>query len=56
MAQVMIKCPKTKKPIPTGMSMDRRAFETSTLTNNSTYCPICKTTHTWSKADAFLQE
>lgn len=55
MAQVMIRCPKSKMPVPTGISMSKAAFESSTLENNSIGpCPDCEATHTWSKSEAFV--
>jgi hypothetical protein len=55
MAQVMIKCPKTGKLVPTGIVMDKISFKTSTLTNNTLgNCPACGENHVWSKKDAIL--
>jgi endogenous inhibitor of DNA gyrase (YacG/DUF329 family) len=51
MAMLMIKCPATGKPTPTGVAMDKKSFETSVLTNNTTTCPHCKGAHMWSKKD-----
>lgn len=55
MPRIMIKCPTTGKPVPTGMDFDRQTFENATLTNNATGCPHCQQTHTWNKADAYLE-
>jgi endogenous inhibitor of DNA gyrase (YacG/DUF329 family) len=55
MGQVVIKCPKTGKSVPTGMAMDKRAFEGSTLSNNAIGCPHCGQTHVWSKLDAWVE-
>lgn len=55
MPMVIITCPTTGKPVPTGIVMDERAFETSTLVNNSVTCPHCKQRHTWNKKDARLE-
>lgn len=55
MGQVLIKCPKTGKPLPTGFAMDQVSFDSSTLTNNTVGpCPHCGENHTWSKSDAWL--
>jgi endogenous inhibitor of DNA gyrase (YacG/DUF329 family) len=54
MGMVMIVCPTTKKPVPTGIAMDKASFNSSTLTNNSVSCPHCGKMHVWSKRDAFL--
>ncbi len=53
MGMVMITCPTTKKPLPTGIAMDKASFNSSTLTNNSVSCPHCGKMHVWSKKDAF---
>jgi hypothetical protein len=55
MANVLIKCPKSGMPVPTGIAMDKVAFATATLKNNTVgLCPDCGESHTWSKDDAFL--
>jgi endogenous inhibitor of DNA gyrase (YacG/DUF329 family) len=56
MAMVMVKCPNTGKPVPTGIGMSKESFASSTLESNSFSCPACGSMHTWSKRDAFLQE
>lgn len=57
MGQVVIDCPDTGKPLSTGMSMPKETFESSSFDNNSVGpCPHCKKMHTWSKADARVQE
>lgn len=54
MGMLMITCPTTKKPVHTGFLMDKKSFETATLTNNSVSCSACGKTHTWSKKDAYV--
>jgi endogenous inhibitor of DNA gyrase (YacG/DUF329 family) len=56
MANVVIKCPKTGKLVPTGMNMDEASFKSSSMTNNSFNCPACGETHTWNKDQASLQK
>jgi endogenous inhibitor of DNA gyrase (YacG/DUF329 family) len=57
MAEVMIKCPETGKLVPTGFSMDKASFESSSLKNNTlSDCPACGKNHVWSKEDAVLKE
>jgi hypothetical protein len=51
----MIRCPKTQRPIPTGIAADPAAYETLTLEGNSVKCPACGETHVWDKKDAFLE-
>ncbi len=55
MARVMIICPVTKKPVPTGIAMDEQGFRTSQLIDNNTQCAACGQMHLWSKKDAFLE-
>ena len=57
MGDVTIKCPKTGQSLSTGISMDKGSFESSTLSNNSVGpCPHCGAMHTWSKADATVED
>lgn len=56
MARIMIKCPKTGKPVPTGVVMDAASFATASLTGNRVKCPHCPETHRWDKKDAWLEE
>lgn len=56
MPMVMIRCPKTGKDAPTGISMDKKSFESSQMSNNQLKCPHCGEMHVWSKAQAFVPE
>lgn len=56
MGMVMIKCPKTGKPLPTGIAMDKKSFESSSMSNNSVGCPHCGESHVWNKRDAWVAE
>ena len=51
---VIITCPVTRRPVPTGIAMDAVSFQSSTLMNNSVSCPHCGGMHTWSKHNAYL--
>jgi hypothetical protein len=53
---VMIKCPQTGRPIPTGMKADREKFRCSTVFFARTYCSICQTNHEWFAKDAWVYE
>ncbi len=56
MPRVMIKCPKTGKPVPTGMGADQKSFESGCFRDNSFGpCPECGQRHIWQKDDAFLE-
>ena len=58
MPRVMIKCPKTKKLVPTGFGMDKASFNnpTNILRSNTFRCPECGENHIWSKSDAVLED
>jgi hypothetical protein len=52
MGMITIRCPTTRMPVGTGITMDRDAFDDATLENHSVgMCPECGANHTWSKAD-----
>lgn len=56
MGQVMIRCPKTGKPLGTGVGSDKQSFEGSSFENMSIGpCPHCGGNHTWSKKDAWVE-
>lgn len=55
MPQLLINCPKTGKPLGTGIAMDAESLATSVLENNTCGpCPHCGEDHVWSKPDAWL--
>jgi endogenous inhibitor of DNA gyrase (YacG/DUF329 family) len=56
MPRVMMKCPTTGKPFPTGVNADATSFAMSDFINNSTQCPHCQQMHRWSKKDVFLEQ
>jgi hypothetical protein len=56
MAAIKIKCPKTGRPISTGMEMDRGTFEATAMVGNDVACPHCRERHRWDKKDAYLDE
>ena len=56
MANIMIKCPHKGRLVSTGMSMDKKAFDTAKLENNTLGCPACGGKHIWSKKDAVLKD
>ena len=51
MPELKIKCPKCGHVTGTGISMDKKSFETSTLLNNTGKCQKCGKMITWSKKD-----
>jgi hypothetical protein len=56
--RVMINCPKTSEPVPTGIVMDHASFEITNLTDNPLPdpCPRCGEFHYWSKEDAWVDD
>jgi hypothetical protein len=54
MVEVLITCPKTGKPVPTGFKMEPDSFDSNQMFDNAFQCPQCSLMHTWSKKDAFL--
>ncbi len=57
-AMVMIKCPKTGEPVPTGYKTEPEYFNSPASTMASSIleqCPSCGETHTWSKSVAFQE-
>ena len=56
MGVVMIKCPRTGQQIRTGMTADRRSFETTPVFFARAYCPICRREHEWFAKDAWVSE
>jgi hypothetical protein len=53
---VMISCPTTQLPLPTGVQLSPDVFATAVFLNVRVQCPHCEMEHRWSKSDAFLQE
>lgn len=56
MARILINCPRTGKPVLTGMVMDEKVFQTSTVEGNVIApCPHCGASHRWNKDQAYLE-
>ena len=56
MGEVMIRCPRTRKPISTGIYIERARFLSMPVFFSSTFCPICRTTHEWFAGSAWVCE
>jgi hypothetical protein len=56
MGQLVIRCPKTDRQIPTGYQADAAAFRQMPVFFAVTYCPICRTDHEWFARDASVLE
>jgi hypothetical protein len=57
MCRLIIGCPKTQQPLPTGIRMNEAAFKDRTkwLGYHATSCPHCHGVHRWSKDNAVLE-
>jgi hypothetical protein len=54
MANVMIRCPQTGTPVPTGIAMDFEGFKRMNMQDNVLgHCPACGADHLWQGEDAF---
>lgn len=54
MANVMIECPQTGRPIRTGIDVDDESFRLLKLRDNVIGCPVCGEIHEYRKEEAFL--
>lgn len=54
MGIIMIRCPETRRAIPTGMQIDREAFHSMPVFFSRTYCPFCRLPHEWFAKDAWV--
>jgi hypothetical protein len=53
---VLIRCPTTGKPLATGDTATKEAYETGDYHQNIvTGCPHCGGAHVWSKGDSWLE-
>ena len=52
MNAVVIKCPKTKQLVPTGIDLNPAQFLLMEPTPRTLRCPACREVHTWDKQDA----
>jgi hypothetical protein len=56
MGEVMTRCLKTRKPISTGIYIERARFHSMPVFFSSTLCPICRTSHDWFAASAWVYD
>lgn len=56
MGMVMVKCPQTGHPIPTGIQTDRESFGRRPVFFSRTRCVICHTDHPWFAREAWVDE
>jgi hypothetical protein len=56
MGMVMVNCPETGLPIPTGIRTDRESFGRRPVFFSRTRCVICHTDHPWFAREAWVEE
>ena len=56
MPRVLITCPSTNQPVPTGLTMDAEAFAMEVFDDRFVHCPHCQLTHGWATDDAYLED
>lgn len=56
MGELMIRCQKTGKPVPTGIYLDQRKFRSMPVFFSSSYCVCCGGSHEWFARDAWMGE
>jgi hypothetical protein len=56
MAKVMILCPATQRPIPTGIEADPSEFQRSPVFFAATRCGFCNEDHRWFAREAWVEE
>jgi hypothetical protein len=56
MGSVMIRCPATGIPIPTGIEADRARYQRTPVFIARAYCAICRTEHEWFAKEAWVAE
>jgi len=53
--RVMIMCPESGEPVPTGVRLDPASPETSDRSERTFVCPHCFHVHTWTMDDAWIE-
>lgn len=56
MGDLMIRCPKTGKPVSTGIYIGREKLGAMLVFFSSSFCPSCGTSHEWFARDAWMCE
>ena len=54
MGTVMIRCPKTRRAISTGIRADVATFHATPVFFSQVLCPLCRLTHEWFAKDAWI--
>lgn len=53
---IMVKCPQTRRVIPTGIRSDCETFLRSVVFYGNTHCPVCRADHNWFAREAWVEE
>ena len=56
MTQLMFKCPKTKRLVPTHVDIDLAQIDKLPDRVTFSRCPFCSTLHGWRPKDTFVSE
>ncbi|WP_141740065.1 hypothetical protein [Bosea sp. BIWAKO-01] len=54
MRELIVRCPRTGLPVPTGMMSTEKSLRTMKVRGTITDCPGCGRTHEWLSEDAWL--
>lgn len=54
MGMIMIRCPKTRRAVSTGIIAEREDFRASPVFFSRVLCPHCRATHEWFAKDAWI--
>ena len=54
MPELVFTCPKTNKPVETGIAMAKGPIADDSFSNCSSTCPHCGEAHTWSAKDLYF--
>jgi hypothetical protein len=53
MTEIVIRCPTTKKVVPTGLSTEKIKLDSLSGIDFKLECPACRRLHTWRRKDAW---
>jgi hypothetical protein len=56
LSDVLILCPKTHRPVPTGLTTNMVVFKTLPPVAVPLLCPACGQVHEWKPADAWISD
>lgn len=56
MGELMFRCPRTGKPVSTGIYIEREKLGAMPVFFSSSFCPVCGTSHEWFARNAWFCE